>query len=416
MHARRLWAVALVTVATVSSFAPHAVALTPVVRPSIDDQYTMLAVMNQYRAEPHLVPAIGSQPAYTAKPVFPMVWNEGAHELSQAYTESCVSGAGCGYSLYDQLALEYYPPASYVFDANASGWWSTEPPDAVVMGYMSSPPHEQAILSPQHVSVGPGDAWNGEQGFDVETFDWIAPTGGIPLVQAGGVMPRLASTNVEREMLVNYYDASGAPPKAVEAVYGSTRISLPLMTGRAGFGTYGITNWNPPTSGCVPLHFEATPASGPTYRWPTNSDLLIGAGASGANCADSAPASPLPPPALAPNHVKVSLGPSKMSISATLPWFNPSDQNPIVTLTNNGSSISRGGFDACAYPCRHVSGYGFNVTRTNNGTWKFAYKGVTQGHGPYASGPVTLTIADGGITQTVTLNGVLNNGTITASG
>jgi hypothetical protein len=416
MHARHLFVVALAIVAsTVGLSAPRAGALTPIVRPSIDDQYTMLAVMNQYRAEPHVVPAIGSQPAYTAKPVFPMMWNEGAHEVAQAYTESCMSGAGCGYALYDQLARQYYPPASFVFDANASGWWPTEPPQAVVMGYMSSPPHERAILSSQHVSVGPGDASNGEQGFDVETFDWIEPTGGIPPIQAGGVTPRLGDSH-GREILANYFDPSGATPKSVVAVYGATTIPLPLMTGRAGFGTYGITSWSPPTSGCVPFHIEATPASGPTYRWPTNRNLLVGAGTNGASCADSVPASPLPPTLSAPKNVKVALGPSKMSVTATLPWFNPSDVNAIVTVANNGSSISRGGYATCVYPCPRYKGYGFTVTRNRDGTWKFMYKGVTQGHGPYASGPVTVSFTDGGITQSITLAGTLNSGTITASG
>jgi hypothetical protein len=439
MHARHLSAIALtIAVLLAPAGTARSVTLIPP-RPTVDDTYALLTVVNEYRSVPWTIPGYGS---FT--PTHPLAWSQGLGDAAAVWTQMCVDNFpnGCP-PVYDRILQQYFPPwGSYEVGANHAGYWPKLSPEISEVGFMSSPPHAANMLQPNYMQFGAGPYYSAakDDGFDVEMFSPVAGDDGIPPLPAGAIMPRVPNTygyDHSRHLLVNYYDPTGKAPTSIVAVYGSTTMTLALVIGKAGFGTYGFTNFDPPGSGCVPLHFEATTAAGWQARWPTTENLLVGVGNTGQNCADRVPSGVAPPPPPGFGAVSITMQHAKhgstgqINVRATFPSigdFWPSSTPIDVSLTygNGGSYTStlpiECGVPLCLQPNREYNSFvghypsppiTLKMSESAAGVWSLAFIAKNAPLGTLASGQLTFTFTVSGQTYLGLANGVLQkNGSL----
>src|SRR6516165_5928925 len=120
MHARHLSAIALtIAVLLAPAGTARSVTLIPP-RPTVDDTYALLTVVNEYRSVPWTIPGYGS---FT--PTHPLAWSQGLGDAAAVWTQMCVDNFpnGCP-PVYDRILQQYFPPwGSYEVGANHAGYW-----------------------------------------------------------------------------------------------------------------------------------------------------------------------------------------------------------------------------------------------------------------------------------------------------
>jgi uncharacterized protein YkwD len=399
--------------------------------PPTNDEYGVLVFINEARA----APGAGEQV------VPPLAWNDELAAAARSHSDDmidhgCYQHDSCDGTPWYKRIGTFYPNGGVIGENIGPGF--TGP--TVLNQWLASPDHRANVLSAAYTEVGVGSRlypisqW-ADAGVTTADFGSRAPraTTGLP---AGTVLPRTGGSE-SRQILVNFYDANGAAPRAVYAQIGTSCQRLALVFGKAAHGTYGLTA---PVvgNGCVPLVFQAQSAAGAAFRFPQSGGILIAVGTTSCaertstppsiDCAGGVQASPTPTPAPTPaggvslSDLSLSLRPgtndpargqiraharftaaasfapsrSPLSISiaygagqawsATLPMTCGSQ--PCLRANPNGTSY-RSAYGAKA-PSLRFSGRG-------DRSWRLDFTDGFATLGPISSGPMTFSIDAGGV-------------------
>jgi hypothetical protein len=390
------------------------------------DEVALLALANEARAKSGLTP---------------YVWNAAlgdaalAHSVDMA-THGCFDHDSCNGEVWSKRITRYYSGWTALAENIGGGGTARTMHDA----WMSSSGHRANILGP-YVDFGAGMALNAQKSsFATEDFGrrGIAPA--FPIIPAAAVVPRVGYATDVRELLLNYFDAAGAP-KAVRALVDGSCVPLTKEVGSATNATYRATATFP-TAGCVPVVFEVIRTNGARVRWPANEAIVVGTGTGSLSCPQwttdvptqdcgGGVAVPTPTPSAAPrptpspagstalDGVHVTIKPSAsdastglVQIRATLPamsGFDPSSGPLSLHLSyGQGASWTRSvptcGTTPCLVPNLRATVYRWtnragatlNLTLGQNGRWRLRYTGRGEPLGTLASGSVQLSVTGGG--------------------
>jgi hypothetical protein len=396
-----------------------------------NEDFAILVLINQSRSDP-------AGDGVSDPVVPPLAWSDALATGTRLYWEKCAaSSSSCSLDAWKSQMDKSYFPGWSVLGTNVGpyfGW-----PEAAHLSLMGSPPHRANILYNAYREIGVSTIINAGVREDFS----IVQTVPLPPIPAGTVLPRIGGGET-RELLVNYYDASGARPQGVWASVGSSCISLPLMRGKPGHGTYG-TSLTVSGDGCIPLVFEAITADGSRERWPSDEAVLIGVGGSGTGCDErtadeSAPVcggslpTPTPSPAPTPtpsgpdsglSKILVSLRPDKalkarsvggrIHVEAT--FDAPGNFDPSGTAVQLAMQYSDGsawsdtlpvlcGSSPCLklnskgnkYQARYGSpGPTLTFSRRDSGRWRMVYWSGNTAVDPLVSGSIALTLQVDGL-------------------
>jgi hypothetical protein len=412
-----------------------------------NEDFAMMVLANQSRSDP-------AGDRVSSPPVPPLAWTDDLATATRLWLGKCATGS-CTGDLWKSLVDKYYAPGSAFVQSNVGGYGSS--PEMAHLGLMGSPPHRDAILNGAYREVGIAtvDQYGVREDF---SFGETVP---LPPIPAGTVLPRIGDDGEPRKLLVNYYDASGARPNGVWALVGSSCVSLPLLRGKPGHGTYGITQAFS-GDGCIPLVFEAITADGSRERWPSDEAVLVGVGSSGVacderttdvpvqDCGGSLP-TPTPTPGPTPTPDPTSSGPDsrlsnilvslragkarsvggRVHIEATLDV--PSSFDPSSTTVQLAMQYGAGGVWSetlpmlCGEaPCLELNGKGtkyqarygtpgptLTFSRKRGGRWRMVYWSGVATFDPVASGPIALTLNVDGLQLAGTVKGKLQQRSLT---
>lgn len=140
---------------------------------------------------------------------------------------------------------------------------------SAMTGWMNSTGHRENILRPQWNLLGTG--FTGiSQIYYVQNFGQASAVE-MPAIP-GGAVEVLDSTTIR--IIANHYDPDQQAPASFEAILGDRRVALSLVAGAAGHQTFQASTDRP--SGCEPLFFVSTDASGSRSVFPTDGALLVG--------------------------------------------------------------------------------------------------------------------------------------------
>jgi hypothetical protein len=406
------------------------------------DELALLALTNEARADARLRP---------------LVWHDGLGEAARVHSSDmasngCFQHDSCNGQKWSTRIGKYYPWIA-LGENIAMG---VNDPRSLHEGWMASSGHRANILNTSFTEFGAGIVLSqtafGKLAYATEDFGdrGMLPTSAIPTLPAGGVSPRVG-LDATRELFVNYYASSGAP-EAVRALIGGACVDLPRTAGSATNGTYGI-DYPFPTTGCVPVVFEAIRADGVRVRWPEGAALLVGIGNDGLACPDTTtdvptqdcggsdvPSDPTPTPnpsptptpgtsASDPSDVRVTLRPGKgagaatVTLQATLPsvsGFDPSSSPVDVTIAPSGTTpwtttipVSCDGGTCLEMNARGTAFRGtvgtvsVSFTQTAAGPWKMRLTARKQTLGALRAGTIEVQLSVNGTTSSTTTQGWL---------
>lgn len=409
------------------------------------DELALLALTNEARADAGLTP---------------LVWHDGlgtaAHQhSSDMATNGCFQHDSCNGQNWATRIGRYYPWLA-LGENIAMG---LNDPRSLHEGWMASSGHRANILgrfSEFGAGIVLGQTSFGLLALATEDFGdrGAISAAAIPTLPAGGVSPRLG-LDPTRELFVNYYRSTGGAPEAVRALIGGACVDLPRTAGTATNGTYGI-DYTFPTSGCIPVVFEAIRADGVRIRWPEGAALLVGIGRDGLACADTTtdvptqdcggsnlpqdpPPTPVPTPVATPgtaddaiHDLDVGLRPGRtgagtatVTLKATLPsmtGFDPAAAPLEVTIAPaaslawsttipaqcEGGPCLLGNARGTAFRGR-VDSVSASFTRRADGSWKMRLTARRQTLGALRAGPIEVTVTVDGRTFTATTQGLLKS-------
>lgn len=415
------------------------------------DELALLALTNEARADARLRP---------------LVWHDGLGEAARVHSadmasNGCFQHDSCNGQTWSTRIGKYYPWLA-LGENIAMG---VNDPRSLHEGWMASSGHRANILNTSFSEFGAGivlaQTAFGKLAYATEDFGdrGMLPTSAIPTIPAGGVSPRLG-LDTTRELFVNYYASSGAP-EAVRALIGGACVDLPRTAGTATNGTYGI-DYPFPSTGCVPVVFEAIRADGVRVRWPEGVALLVGVGNDGLACPDTTtdvPAQdcggsdvvvdptptptpgpqPTPTPAADPgdpSDLRVKLRPGKSAGAATVtlqatlpsvPGFDPSAAPVTVTIAPSGTTPwtttipVRCGDGSCLEMNARGTAFRGTVgtvsvgfTQTAAGPWKMRLTARKQTLGALRAGAIAVELSVNGTTSSTTTQGwLLASGALT---
>lgn len=408
------------------------------------DEVALLALANEARADAG---------------VLPLVWNDGLGEAARVHSSDmaasgCFQHDSCNGLNWAKRIGKYYPWLA-LGENIAMG---LDDPRSLHEGWMASSGHRANILGTSFSEFGAGIVLGqtsvGKLAYATEDFGsrGMLPTSAIPTIPAAGVSPRLG-LDATRELFVNYYQSSGDAPEDVRALIGASCVALRRTAGSAANGTYGI-DYTFPTTGCVPVVFEAIRADGVRVRWPESAALLVGVGADGLACPETTsvvPAqdcggsdvtpdpTPTPSPAPTPTgtasdalrELRVTLRPGKSSgastvtLQATLPsvsGFDPSSAPVTITVTPFAATAWTTTIPARCDdgPCLAMNARGTafrgavgtvraRFTQRPDGLWKMRLTARRQVLGALQSGRIEVVVSVDGATRTATTFGQLKS-------
>jgi hypothetical protein len=386
----------------------------------------------------------------------PYVWNDALGKAALAHgndmaANGCFQHDSCNGETWWKRIARYYPNWTSLAENIGGGGTARMMHDV----WMNSPGHRANILG-AYAEFGSAiviDQY--KTSYATEDFGRSGIALTYPTVPAAAVVPRVGYASDERELLLNYFDPSGAP-RAVRALVGTSCVNLTKEVGTATSATYRATRTFPVDGACVPVVFEVIRADGVRVRWPEDDAINVGSGASSLSCpawttnvptqdcggGGSLPTptpTPTPGPTPAPgdlalSDVRVVLKPTKadpstglVQVEATLPVvadFDPSSGPVSFDLsygdaatwtedlpeTCGAQSCFRANARATSY--RWVSGSsGSKMTLSfvlgSDGRWKVRYTGRKETLGALAAGPVDLTLTAGDHVFTASADGTL---------
>jgi cysteine-rich secretory family protein len=417
--------------------------------PPTNDEYGVLVFINEVRAAPG---------GAGEKVVPPLAWNDELAAAARSHSDDmidhgCYQHDSCDGTPWYKRIEKFYPSGGVIGENIGPGF--TGP--TVLNMWLASPDHRANLLSAAYTEVGVGSRlypvsqWV-DAGVTTADFGSRAPSAptGLP---AGTVLPRTGGSE-SRQILVNFYDASGAAPRAVYAQVGTSCQRLALVFGKAGHGTYGLTA---PVvgNGCVPLVFQAQSAGGAAFRFPKSGGILVGVGTSSCaerttappnvDCAGGVPPSPTPTPAPTPagdvslSDLSLSLRPGTNDPArgqvraharfAAGPSFDPSQLPVSISITYGaGQTWSATLPMACGtQPClrgnpsgsSYRSAYGakapsLRFSRAGDGSWRVDFTDGFATLGAISSGAMTFSLDAGGVHAVGSAMGVVNSRSLTS--
>ncbi|HZR82747.1 MAG TPA: CAP domain-containing protein [Candidatus Binatia bacterium] len=445
--------------AAVSFFLLAAVAASPAwasAGPPTNDEYALLVLTNESRAEP-------SADGGTEPVVPPLIWNDALAAAARAHsddmaTNGCFQHNSCGGGSWFTRVGSYYPNWDYLAENIGSGLLD---PVTMHRGWMSSSGHRANLLDGSINEFGAGFAI-GHDNFGtlpLATEDMglraLVAQEMMPTLPAGAVLPRLGASGDSRDLIVNYYHYHGGAPQAVRAIVGSSCIPLALRNGSTTHGTYAAKR-TLPGSGCVPLVFEAVRSDGRVVRWPSSGAILVGIG--GSSCAErttSAPTAscgagggPTPTPTPAPGPTPTPDPNSQDDLDKPQVMMRTIDQadgtgvirlsalfddaafDPTITPIQvklsfpggvtwsetlptmcSGTPCLRENATGAVFRARYSTrGPNLSFVRAKSGAWLVRYFSNTESIPDASDGPVALTITVEGVARSVTLEGRWSQG------
>jgi len=261
-----------------------------------NEEVALMVLANAFRGNPNYFGEVNQLPRN------PLRWNTQLATASLSHADDMAANPNCyqhnscnGQSMGARISSYYgsYVHLSENIDKFPMIGTTTEEIDPFFhhISFINSSVHKANILSGSAQEFGAGLAVGFHSKVNaivVENFGSktsAANLRNIPVIPGGAVVPRVTTSNVMRDFIVNYYDYTGAAPQVVRARLGNSCIDLENANEADPFrATYGARR-GIPGNGCIPLVFEAIQSNGRQVLYPPSGSILVGVGASAASCA-----------------------------------------------------------------------------------------------------------------------------------